>query len=77
MYVKGSNAFMLERAAISSLPFAINDPPMTKSGSSLDVNDLIVDLYNGCKTAKLRKGSLVPHSVPIIATNFQLKTEQR
>ena len=77
MYVKGSNAFMLERATISSLPFAIDDPPMTKSGSSLDVNDLIVDLYNGCKTANLRRGSMVPHSIPIIATNFQLKPQQR
>ena len=27
MYVKGTNAFFLERAAISSLPFAIDDPP--------------------------------------------------
>ena len=78
MYVKGTNAFFLERAAISSLPFAIDDPPKAKSGSSaLDVNDLIVDLYNGCKTANLRKGSLVPHSVPIVATNFSLIGDQR
>ena len=62
---------MLERATISFLPFAIDDPPMTKSGSSLDINDLIVDLYNGCNwTANLRKGSLVPHSILIIAPTF-------
>ena len=57
LYVKGSNAFFLERAAISSLLFAIDDPPMTKSGSStLDVYDLMADLYNGSKTGKLRCG---------------------
>ena len=78
MYVKGTNAFFLERAAILSLPFAIDDHHRSKSGSSsLDVNDLIVDLYNGCKTANLQKGSLVPHSVPIVATNFNLNNDQR
>ena len=70
--------FFLERAAISTLPFAIDDPLMAKSGSStLDVNDLIDDLYNGCKTANLRKGSLQPNSVPIIATNLELRPHQR
>jgi hypothetical protein len=34
-------------------------------------------MYNGCKTANLRKGSLQPFSVPIIATNFDLKQHQR
>jgi len=78
MYVKGTNAFFLERAAISPVPFATDDPPISKSGSSsLDVNDLIIDLYNGCKTANLRKGSLVPQSVPIVATNFSLGGDQR
>ena len=77
MYVKGSNAFFLERASISTLPFAIDDPPMAKSGSSLDINDLIVDMYNGCKTANLRKGSLKPFSIPIVATNYNLKQHQR
>lgn len=33
MYVKGTNAFFLERSSMSSLPFAIDDPPKTgKSG---------------------------------------------
>ena len=78
MYIRGSNGFFLERAAISTLPIAIDDPPMAKSvSSSLDINDLIVDLYNGCKTANLRKGSSEPQSIPIIATNFNLKTQQR
>ena len=77
MYVKGTNAFFLERAAVSSLPFAIDDPPRGRVGSALDINDLIVDLYNGCKTANLRKGSLVPNSIPMIATNFSLNGDHR
>jgi hypothetical protein len=68
MYVKGSSAFFLERSSISTLPFTIDDPP--KSGSGVDI---VMDLYNTCKNANLRRGSLVPESVPIIATNFSLK----
>ena len=72
MYVK---AFFLERSSISTLPFAIDDPP--KSGSGVDMNDLIIDLFNTCKNANLRRGSLVPQSLPIIATNYALKDEER
>ena len=43
----------------------------------LYINDLIVDLYNDCKTAHLRKGSLEPHSTPIVATNFNLDSDKR
>ncbi len=61
MYVKGTNAFFLERAASPSLPFVIDDPPKCNSGTMLDINDLLVYLYNGLKTANLRKkGSLLP-----------------
>ena len=77
MYVKGTNVFFSETAAISSLPFAIDDTPRSRSGSALDINDLIVDLYNGCKIANLRKNSLKPNSIPIIATNFFLDSDQR
>lgn len=78
MYVKGSNAFFLERSSVSSLPYAIDDPPKGRSkGNSVDINDLIVDLYNGCKTANLRSGPLKQLSVPLIATNFNLKKEER
>ena len=77
IYVKGTNAFFLERAAISSLPFSIDDPPRSRSGSAMDLNDLIVDLFNGCKTANLRKGSQEPHSIPLVATNFNIDSDQR
>ncbi len=35
----------------------------------LDVGELVVDLYNGAKTANLRSGALLPCSAPLIATN--------
>ena len=74
MYVKGSNAFLLERSSISSLPFAIDDPPKaTSRNNSVDINYLIVDFYNGCKTANLRSRSTKPMSIPIMATNFDIK----
>ncbi len=78
MYVKGSNAFFLERSAVSSLPYAIDDPPKARSkNNSVDVDDLIVDLHDGCKTANLRSGPLKPISIPLVASNFSQKQEDR
>ncbi len=78
MYVKGSNAFFLERSSLSSLPYAIDDPPKaTSKGSSVDINSLIVDLFNGCQTANLRSGPLKPLSIPLVASNYNLKKEER
>ncbi len=78
-YSKGSTAYMMERAALSCLPFAIDDPNMTTySGrKQLDVPELVVDLYNGAKTANLRSGALLPCSAPIIATNSLPKDNPR
>ena len=76
VYVKGTNSFFLERAAICTLPYSIDDPPRSKSGT-LDINDLIIDLYNGFKTANLRKGSLEPLSTPLIASNFNISSDNR
>ena len=71
-YVEGSNAFFMERASLSSLPFAIDDPPKAGGrGGGFDISDLIVDLYNGCKTANLKAESLRPLSTAIIATKVQ------
>ena len=68
----------MERVAISLLPFAVDDFPKSKGGTSLlDVSDLIVDLYNGCKTVNLCKGSSVLHSVHVVATNFSLSSDQK
>ena len=75
IYERGTNAFFLERASLSSLPFRIDDPPKGWKGN--DISDLIVDLYQGGKTANLRKGSLLPKSVPLVASNFSIRTEAR
>ena len=75
IYERGTNAFFLERASLSSLPFGIDDPPKGSKGN--DISDLIVDLYQGGKTANLRKGSLLPKSVPLVASNFSIRTEAR
>ena len=36
----------------------------------------MVDLYNGCKTANLKAGSLQPLSTSIVATNYTLQKER-
>lgn len=78
-YSKGSTAYMMERAALSCLPFAIDDPNMaTYAGrKQLDIGELVVDLYNGAKTANLRSGALLPCSAPIIGTNTLPKDDPR
>ena len=76
-YVKGTQAFFRQRAAMSTLPFGIDDPPQVSRNSNLDINDLIIDLYNGGKTADLKRGSVKPYSLPVIATNFPLKPDDR
>lgn len=76
MYVKGTTAFFVERSSLSSLPYAIDDPPKT-ARNSVDINDLIVDLYNGCKTANLKSGSTKPVSIPLIATNYNIQQDAR
>lgn len=75
IYVKGTNAFFLERASLSSLPFGIDDPPKSSKGS--DISDLVVDLFNGCKTANLKAGSILPRSTAIVSTNYTLQKEER
>ena len=73
-FVKGTNAFFVERASDCSLLFVIDDPNLGKGKSTkanyLDVNELVVDMYNGAKTANALRGSRTPLSIPIIASNF-------
>ena len=63
--------FFLERSSLSSLPFALDDPPKSAKGS--DLSDFVVDLYNGCKTANLKAGSLQPLSTSLLTTVFRKK----
>ena len=48
--------YFLERTALSCLPFGVDNSNMLLYGGrkQLDVGELVVDLYNGAKTANLR-----------------------
>ena len=78
-YVKGTNAFFLERSALSTLPYGIDDPQTTKVGKTnrLDLPELIVDLYNAANSANAVKGSWKQKSAPIVATNWSLQNDER
>ena len=73
-YVDGSNAYFMERSALSCLPYGIDEGTTDKQ---LDLVKLIIALNGGAKTANLRRGAFRPLSVPIIATNFMLKNDPR
>ena len=49
---------------MSSLPFAIGNPLKASKGG--DLNDLVVDIFKGCKTTNLKAGSL---QTEIVATH--------
>ena len=76
IYEKFTNAFILERATVSTLPFAVDDPSQKPSRTS-DINDVIVDIYNRRKIASMRRGATVPISAPLVATNYSLRHEER
>ena len=61
---------------MSTLPFGIDDPNEKPTKGS-DLSDILVDLYNQGKQASLRRGTLIPKSVPLVATNYKLKQEER
>lgn len=75
IYERGTNAFFLERASVSTFPYSIDDPPKPSKGN--DISDLIVDCFSGTKTANMRKGALTPLSIPLIASNFPIRSEDR
>ncbi|XP_064393840.1 uncharacterized protein LOC135341260 [Halichondria panicea] len=74
-YVEGSNAYFMERSALSCMPYGIDEA--TAHSKQLDVVKLIVDLHGAAKTANLRRGAFLPLSVPVIATNDKLKDDPR
>lgn len=81
-YVKGTNAFFIQRSAECTLPYGIDDPQMSSSSNSsktnrLDLPELIIDLYNGAKSANMIKGSKKPKSAPLVATNGHVKQDSR
>ena len=71
-----TNAFVMERASVSTMPFGIDDPSKKPSKGS-DISEVVVDIYNHGKTGTLRKTSHVPLAAPVIATNYELKNDDR
>ncbi len=68
---------MMERSALSCFPYAIDDMGSYAGRKQLDIGELVVDPYNGAKTANLRSGALQPCSAPLIATNTPPKDDPR
>lgn len=66
----------MERASVSTLPFAIDDPAPDKKKQCI-LEDIIVDLYNGGRVASMRKGVTIAESIPILALNHSLQQEER
>ena len=65
-----------ERASLSSLPFVI-DGPLMDAFHVAELNQLIVESYNGEKTSNLTKGTKKPISVQLITNNFEMKDDKR
>ena len=71
-YKKATNAFILERASVSTLSFTIDDPSNMPSKSN-DISDVVVDLYNGRRTASLRRYAGMTKSTPLVAIKYSSK----
>ena len=71
----------MEKASQSTLPFGIEDPVKGNKGKSkanqLDVGELIIDLYNGVRSANLKTGARKPRSIPVLASNFGVEELDR
>ena len=81
-YVKGTNSFFIDRSSMTTLPFGIDDPNINASGvkskaNFLNMAELVINFYNGARTANCLKGSKKPLSLPLVATNFMFKHDAR
>ena len=60
---------------MTTLPFGIDDPAAAPR-KGRDLNEIVVDLYNKGRSASMRR-ECTPKSLPLIATNYKLKAEER
>ena len=67
-----TKAYCLQRSAVSTVPFGIDDPSF-----SGDINDIIVSFFNGTMSANIAQGGLQPISCPIFCTNFSVGSNER
>lgn len=78
MHGKMTQALVHERSSASAIPFVIDDPPKSSSRyNTIDVNDIIVDSYNGLLSRNIKSGCTRPVSSVMISTNFDIKSEAR
>jgi len=70
--MKCSKAFCLQRAAISSLPFGIDDPSFPA-----ELHEVVVSFYNGTISANVMCGSMLPLTCPIYSSNFTFGSNER
>ena len=76
IFEQATNAYILEQAAASTLPFAVDDPA-EESTKQCNLGDIIVDLHNGGRTGSMRKGVSCAASAPLIAINHKLPCTER
>ena len=75
---KMTQALVHERSSISSIPYVIDDPPKSSSKyNTIDMNDVIVDSFNGLMSGNVKSGSAKPVSCAMISTNYDVKSEAR
>ena len=71
-YNSCSKAYCLQRCAISTIPFGIDDPNCTA-----DISDIILCLFNGTISANVAQGGVKPLSCPLYCTNFTFGNNER
>ena len=76
IYERVTNAFIMERTSVSTLPFGIDDPS-ADSSKQYNLSEVIVDLYNGGRTANSKKGVTNAVSLPLVAINHSLPQDER
>ena len=71
-YNSCSKAYCLQRCAMSTIPFGIDDPNCTA-----DISDIILCLYNGTISANIAQGGVKPLSCPLYCVNFNFGSNER
>ena len=76
VYERVTNAFIMERASVSTLPFGVDDPA-AESSKQYNLPEALVDLYNGGRRANSNKGATSALSIPLVAINHSLPSDER
>ena len=71
-FSKLTHSKILDLCSCSSIPLGVDDPQ-----SQGDFSRLLIDLYNGAKSATVTHGSRKPSSTCVISANFASDDQQR